>query len=52
MFRTLHRQIARFLNWVNGTGSKSSASQAIKEAENHRQDVENRSGISGGDWGP
>ncbi len=48
MFRALYRQIARFLNWVNRTGSESSASQAIKEAEDHRRDIENR---SGGGWG-
>jgi hypothetical protein len=52
MFRALYRQIARFLNWINGTGSGSSASAAVKEAENHRRDVENRSGSNwGGDWG-
>lgn len=52
MFRALYRQIARFLNWINGTGSGSSASAAVKEAETHRRDVENRSGSNwGGDWG-
>ena len=48
MFRALYRQIARFLNWVNGTGSGSSASRAVKEAEDYRRDVESRSGIG---WG-
>ena len=49
MFRALYRQIARFLNWVNGTRrSESSTSQAIKEAEQHRWDIEER---SGGGWG-
>jgi hypothetical protein len=48
MFRALYRQIARFLNWVNRTGSESSASRAIKEAEDHRRDVENRSGSGNG----
>ncbi len=49
MFRALYRQIARFLNWVNRTGSGPSASsRAIREAEDHRRDIENRSGSSGG----
>jgi hypothetical protein len=47
MFRALYRQIARFLNWVNGTGSGSSPSQAIREAEAHRRDIEDRSGSAG-----
>jgi len=55
MFRALYRQIARFLNWVNGTGSGPSAgpsaSQAIREAEDHRRDIENRSGSEGGGLG-
>lgn len=42
MFRVLHRQIARFLNWVNRTGSGSSASRAVREAEDHRRNVESR----------
>ena len=34
------------------TGSGSSASAAVKEAETHRRDVEDRSGSNwGGDWG-
>jgi len=48
MFRAVYRQIALFLNWVNQTGSGSSASRAVKEAEDHRRDVESRSGIG---WG-
>ena len=44
MFRALYRQITRFLNWVNGTGSGSSASQATREAADHRREVEIRSG--------
>jgi hypothetical protein len=48
MFRAVYRQIARFFNWINGTGSGSSASQAIREAENHRRDIEDRSGSTGG----
>ena len=51
MFRAVYRQIARFLNWINRTGSGSSASQAIREAENHRRDIEDRSGGSGGGLG-
>ena len=45
MFRAVYRQIARFLNWVNGTGSGYSASRATREAEDHRREVESRSGI-------
>jgi hypothetical protein len=51
MFRALYRQIARFLNWINRTGSGSSASGAIREAEDHRRDVETRSGSSGDGMG-
>ncbi len=51
MFRALYRQIARFLNWVNGTRSESAASQAIREAEQYRRDIETRSGSSGGGLG-
>jgi hypothetical protein len=54
MVRAVYRQIARFLNWINGTDG-SSASRAIKEAAEHRRDVESRSGSNwdsgGGDWG-
>jgi hypothetical protein len=48
MVRALYQRIARFLNWVNRTGSESSASQSIKEAEAHRRDVETRSGSGNG----
>ncbi len=51
MLRAVYRQIARFLNWVNGTGSGSSAARAMKEAENHRRDVESRSGSPWGEAG-
>ena len=44
MFRAVYRQIARFLNWVNRTGPGSSASQATREAEDHRLDVEGQVG--------
>jgi hypothetical protein len=40
MFRAMYRQIARFLNWVNGTGSGYSASRATREAEDHRREVQ------------
>ena len=48
MFRAVYRQVARFLNWINRTGSGSSASRATNEAADHRRDVQSR---SGGDWG-
>jgi hypothetical protein len=52
MFRGLYRQIARFLNWVNRTGSGPSASQATREAADHRRDMANRTGgTGGGDFG-
>ena len=45
MFRALYRQIARFLNWVNGTGSTpSDASRLVREAQEHRDDIANRAG--------
>jgi hypothetical protein len=50
MFRALYRQIARFLNWINRTGSGSSTSQATREAADHRRDVETRSGGGNGDF--
>ena len=48
MFRSLYRQVVRFLDWVNRSGSGSSATTATRKAANHRQDVEigSRSG-----WG-
>jgi hypothetical protein len=48
MFRAVYRQIASFLNWVNRTGSGTSAgsgpsaSQVTREAADHRRDVEIR----------
>jgi hypothetical protein len=52
MFRAVYRQIARFLNWVNGTGSGSSAVRATREAADYRRDMEIRSGAGGmGDGG-
>jgi hypothetical protein len=42
MFRAVYRQIARFLNWVNGTDPDSSASRATREAAEHRRDVESQ----------
>jgi hypothetical protein len=50
MFRALYRQIARVLNWINRTGSGSSPSGAIKEAEDHRRDLEDRWGSGLGGW--
>jgi hypothetical protein len=53
MFRAAYRQIARFLNWINRTGSGSSTSRITKEAANHRRDVEIRSGSHfGSGWDP
>jgi hypothetical protein len=49
MLRAVHRQIARFLNWVNRTGSGPSASQASREAADYRRDMEDRTG--GGNFG-
>ena len=47
MFRAVYRQIARFLNWVNRTGSGSSASRATREAADHRRDLGSRAHIGG-----
>ena len=47
MFRAVYRQIARFLNWVNGTGSGSSAVRATREAADYRRDMEILSGGGG-----
>ncbi len=52
MFRAVYRQIARFLNWINRTGSPGQAHlRPYREAENHRRDVEDRSGGPGGGLG-
>jgi hypothetical protein len=51
MFRAVYRQIVRFLDWINRSGSGSSASQATREAADYRRDVEIRSGGGSGDWG-
>ena len=51
MFRAVYRQIVRFLDWINGSGSGSSASQATREAADHRHDVEIRSDSGPGGWG-
>ena len=48
MFRAVYRQIVRFLDWVNRSGSGSSASRATREAADHRRDVQIRSGSEGG----
>ena len=52
MFRAVYRQIVRFLDWINRSGSGSSTSRATKEAEDHRRNVESRSGGDSGGWGP
>jgi hypothetical protein len=52
MFRAVYRQIVRFLDWVNRSGSGSSASRASKEAEDYRRDFESRWGSGSSDWGP
>ena len=52
MFRAMYRQIVRFLDWINRSGSGSNASQAVGEAEDHGRGIENRSGSEGGGWGP
>jgi hypothetical protein len=51
MFRAVYRQIVRFLDWINRSGSGSSASQATREAADYRRDVEIRSSSGSGDWG-
>ena len=51
MFRAVYRQIARFLNWINGTGPGSSASRATREAADYRRDMESRTGSGAGSWG-
>jgi len=50
MFRAVYRQIVRVLDWLNGSGSGLSASQATKEAADHRRDVEHRSDTGMGGW--
>ena len=49
--RKLVSPIVRFLDWVNRSGSGSSASRATREAADHRRDVESRSGSGLGGWG-
>ena len=51
MFRALYRQIVRFFDWVNRSGSGSSASRTTREVEDHRRDVESSSGSGFGGWG-
>jgi hypothetical protein len=52
MFRAVYRQIVRFLDWINRSGSGSNASQAAREAAEYRRDIEDRWGSSSGGWGP
>lgn len=55
MFGAVYRHIARFLNWVNGTGPGSSTAQASREAAAHRRDatahMPHGDASFGGDWG-
>ena len=51
MFRALYRQVVRFLDWVNRSGSGSSASRATREAADYRRDMESRTGSDSGGWG-
>ncbi len=44
MLRAVYGQIKRFLGWLNGGGAGSS----VKEAEDHRRNVESRYGDGGG----
>jgi hypothetical protein len=52
MIRALYRQIVRFFDWVNRSGSGSSSSRAVKEAEDHRRNIEDRYGSGSSGWGP
>ena len=45
MLRALYGQLKRFLGWLNGGG------YSVKDAENHRRDVESRHGGGSGDLG-
>jgi hypothetical protein len=49
MLRALYGQFKRFLGWLNGGGY--SANDSVKEAENHRRDIESRYGGGGSDLG-
>jgi hypothetical protein len=51
MFRAVYWQIVRFLDWINRSGSASSASQATREAADYRRDAEIRSGSGSSNWG-
>ena len=40
MFRAVYRQIARFFNWINGTGPGERASpEATRDAENASREL-------------
>jgi len=41
MFRALYGQFKRFLGWLKGGGGGGSS---VKDAENHRRDIESRYG--------
>ncbi len=49
MLRALYGQLKRFLGWLNGGGY--SVKGSVKDAENHRREVESRYGGPGGDLG-
>ncbi|HEX6725522.1 MAG TPA: hypothetical protein VF073_09810 [Gaiella sp.] len=49
MLRALYGQFKRFLGWLNGGGY--SVKDSVKQAENHRRDIESRYGGPGGDLG-
>jgi hypothetical protein len=46
MFNAVNRQIKRFLTWLNSGGP------SVKDAENHRRDIESRYGGGGDHYGP
>ena len=48
MLHAVYRKIVRFLDWVNRSGSGSSASQATREAADYRREEQIRSGSTGG----
>ena len=49
MLGAAYRQLTRFLAWLNGGGR--SVKQSVREAENHRRDVESRYGGGGDGYG-
>jgi hypothetical protein len=48
MLRAVYRQFTRFLNRLNGISRPvTDSARAVREAVNHRRDIETRSGSSG-----